>query len=122
MFEKQIQDGVFLRLMEERHAEEVFAVVDRERAYLREWLPWVDPARAAGDILRFIKDSLLQFASNKGFAAGIWCGGEFGGVIGTHKVDWQNRKSEIGYWIASKFQERGIITDACRAVAEHAFL
>ena len=32
-----------------------------------------------------------------------------------------NRKVEIGYWIAAKFQGKGIVTDACRALMEHAF-
>ena len=41
MFQRTIQDGVHLKLMEERHAPAIFAVVDRDRAYLREWLPWV---------------------------------------------------------------------------------
>jgi ribosomal-protein-serine acetyltransferase len=122
MFRRIIRDDLYLALLEERHAEDVFAVVDRERAYLRTWLPWVDPTRTADDILKFIRDSLQQFASNEGFAAGIWCGEEFAGVIGTHKVDWQNRKAEIGYWIASKFQGCGIVTEACRAVIDHAFL
>jgi ribosomal-protein-serine acetyltransferase len=122
MFRRIIRDDLYLALLEERHAEEVFAVVDRERAYLRKWLPWVDPTRTADDILKFIKDSLQQFASNEGFAAGIWSGEEFAGVIGTHKVDWQYRKAEMGYWIASKFQGRGIVTDAARAVIDHAFV
>jgi ribosomal-protein-serine acetyltransferase len=32
-----------------------------------------------------------------------------------------NRKVEIGYWLASKFQGRGIITAGCRALTHHAF-
>jgi ribosomal-protein-serine acetyltransferase len=121
MFRKSIRDEVYLTLFEERHAEEVFAVTDRERAYLREWLPWVDRNHAPEDTRKFIEGALQQFAKNEGFAAGIWCANEFVGGIGTHKVDWLNRKAEIGYWIASKFQGRGIVTDACRAVIEYGF-
>jgi ribosomal-protein-serine acetyltransferase len=121
MFQKAIQEGVYLKLLEERHAPEVFAVVDRERAYLREWLPWVDSSLEADATREFIKNALQQFAANEGFSAGIWQGKEVIGVIGTHKIDWLNRKVEIGYWIAARFQGRGIVTDACRAVLDHAF-
>ena len=121
MFRKNLQNGVYLQLLEDRHAEEVFAVVDRERQYLREWLPWVDDSTEVAHTATFIKNSLQQFANNEGFAGGIWCGGEFAGVVGTHKLDWLNRKIEIGYWIAPKFQGKGIVTDACRALIRHAF-
>ena|ERR1700675_3007674 len=121
MFQKQIRDGVYLKLMEERHAPEVFAVVDRERAYLREWLPWVDMTTEVEHTLNFIKTSLQQFAGNDGFSAGIWSGDELIGGIGTHKIDWLYRRVEIGYWIAQKYQGLGIVTDACRAVIDHAF-
>jgi len=121
MFRRTIQEGVFLRLLEERHAPEIFAAVDRDRAYLREWLPWVDPTTDSAVTLKFIKTTLEQFARNEGLVAGIWCGDEFGGTIGTHKIDWLNRSVEIGYWIASKFQGRGIVTAACRALIGHAF-
>jgi ribosomal-protein-serine acetyltransferase len=121
MFQKQIQDGVYLKLLEERHADEVFAVVERERTYLREWLPWVDMTTEAEHTANFIRTSLEQFASNDGFSAGIWSGNEFIGGIGTHKIDWLYRRVEIGYWIAQGFQGRGIVTDASRAVIDHAF-
>ncbi len=121
MFRRDIRDGVCLRLLEERHAAAIFAVVDRERAYLRKWLPWVEEATGAADTLKFIKTALAQFASNEGLTAGIWCGSEYAGAIGTHKIDWLNRKVEIGYWIASKFQGQGIVTDACRLLTTHAF-
>jgi len=121
MFQKQIQDGVYVKLLEERHADELFAVVDRERTYLRQWLPWVDLTTEVEVTLNFIRTSLEQFAGNDGFAGGIWCGDELIGGIGTHRIDWLNRRVEIGYWIAQSFQGRGIVTDASRAVIHHAF-
>ena len=121
MFERQIQDGVFLRLLEDRHAPAAFAAVERDRAYLGKWLPWVDLTTEVEYTAGFIKSSLEQFAHNEGLSAGIWCGDQFIGGIGTHKIDWLNRKVEIGYWIASRFQGRGIITAACRTLIDHAF-
>lgn len=121
MFRLAIRDGIHLALLEERHAAELFDLVDRERGYLQRWLPWVATTTQVDDTLHFIKISLQQFAGNEGLAAGIWCGAHLAGVIGTHKIDWLNRKVEIGYWIASEFQGRGIITDACRSLIEHAF-
>jgi ribosomal-protein-serine acetyltransferase len=121
MFQKVIRDGVYLTLLEDRHAEDVFAVVDHERAHLREWLPWVDNTADAADTAEFIKKSLQQYAANEGFSAGIWSGDALIGTIGTHKIDWLNRRVEIGYWISAAFQGKGIVTDACRALIDHAF-
>jgi len=121
MFRAQLRDHVYLQLLEERHAAEVFSLVDQERDYLREWLPWVDATQTVDDTLSFIRSSLEQFASNRGFAAGIWSDGRFCGVVGTHKLDLLNRKGEIGYWLARSFQGQGIVTEACRAVVTHLF-
>ena len=119
MFRAQIRENVHLQLLEERHAAQVFSLVDQDRAYLREWLPWVDATQAIDDTLSFIRASLEQFASNKGFVAGIWSERKFCGVVGTHPLDLLNRKGEIGYWLGQSFQGKGIMTDACRAVVAH---
>jgi ribosomal-protein-serine acetyltransferase len=119
MFRAQLRENLYLKLLEERHAPEVFSLVDRDRDYLREWLPWVDATVTEDDSLSFIKSSLEQFASQKGFVAGIWWEGRFCGVVGTHKLDLLNRRGEIGYWLGRAFQGKGIMTDACRAVVTH---
>lgn len=121
MFRRELRNGVYLALLEDRQAAAIFAAVDRERAALRKWLPWVDATHSPEDTLRFIRTTLAQFASNEGLTAGIWRGKDYAGTIGTHKIDWLNRKVEIGYWLAAKFQGRGIITDACRLLTNHAF-
>ncbi len=119
MFRAQVRENVYLQLLEERHAAEVFSLVDKDRAYLREWLPWVDATETVDDTLSFIRSSLEQFASQKGFVAGIWSERHFCGVIGTHKLDLLNRNGEIGYWLGRGFQGQGIMTAACRAVVTH---
>ncbi len=122
MFAATLRPGVELRLLEERHAPALFARVDREREYLRQWMPWVDVTRTEEDILAFIRRMLDTFSSNQGFSAGIWVDGTIGGVITLHKVDWVNRKGEIGYWLGQEFQGQGIMTDATRAVTDHALV
>jgi ribosomal-protein-serine acetyltransferase len=122
MFSAILQPGVELRLVEERHAPAIFAAVDRERESLRRWLPWVDATRAEDDVLAFIRRSLEQFASNKGFAAAIWVDGCVAGSVGTHPIEWLHRKAEMGYWLAREFQGRGIATAAARAVTGHALV
>ncbi len=120
MFSAILSPGVELRLLEERHAPPLFALVDGERQYLRQWLSWVDSRSCEDDILGFIRGTLEQFSANKGFSAGIWADGSLAGVITLHKIDWMDRGAEIGYWLAREFQGRGIMTDGARAVTEHA--
>jgi len=119
MFRAQLRENLYLQLLEERHAPEVFSRIDKDRAYLREWLPWVDATETVDDTLSFIRSTLEQFSSNKGFVAGIWSDRKFCGVIGIHKLDLLNRNCEIGYWLGQKFRGQGIITEACRAVVTH---
>ena len=120
MFCAQVRPDLALQLLEERHAATVFALVNQDRDYLREWLPWVDATGTVEDTLTFIRSSLEQFGANNGFAAGIWSGHSFAGVVGTQKIDWLNRRVEIGYWLGQSFQGQGIVTEACRAVVTYA--
>jgi len=121
MFSAPIRPGFELRLLEERHAPALFAVIDRERDELREWLPWVDATRTEDDSLSFIRSALEQFASNSGVVAGIWGPEGIAGVAGMHKIDWLNRSVELGYWLSSPFRGNGLMTDACRGMISHAF-
>jgi ribosomal-protein-serine acetyltransferase len=122
MFRYIIDDDIELRLLEERHAEELFALTDQNREYLREWLPWVDDVTAVEDTKAFIRRSLDLFASNNGFQAGIWFQGRLAGVIGYHELDWTDRKTAIGYWLGAAFQGRGLMTRACQALVDYAFV
>ncbi len=111
---------IVLRLVEERDAPAIFDLTERNRAYLRRWLPWVDGTRSVEDTLGFVHRSLDQVRERRGFQACIEYRGTLVGVIGFVYIDELNRRGEIGYWIAEPFQGRGIMTRACRALVRFA--
>jgi ribosomal-protein-serine acetyltransferase len=99
----------------------VFATVERNRDYLREWLPWVDSTRSAQDIREFIARSEAKFTVSQAPDAGIWIGGAFGGSIGCHQIDWANRHTSIGYWIDRAQQRKGVMTCCSIAMLDYLF-
>jgi ribosomal-protein-serine acetyltransferase len=121
MFTYVINEKLELKLLETRHAEELFFITDESRESLRTWLPWVDHIKSKEDSLAFITSSMKQFGENDGFQAGIWFEGRLAGVIGLHKIDWTNHSTSIGYWLAESFTGRGLMTHSCRAVVNYCF-
>jgi ribosomal-protein-serine acetyltransferase len=120
-FSYKLNETAELQLLEERHAEELHALSQRNRAHLRAWLPWVDSNRTVEDHKNFIRCALKQFAENNGFQAGIWYQGRLAGVVGYHAIDGQNRNTTLGYWLGEEFQGEGLMSAACRALVNHAF-
>ncbi len=121
MFEYEVDKDTDLKLLEPCHAEMLFALVDANREYLRQWLPWLDENVAVSDSLDFIRATQKQLANNDGFVAGIWHRGELVGVVGHNRIGWEDRISYPGYWLGAQWQGRGIMTKACRALIDHAF-
>lgn len=114
-------DRTWLQLHDERCAAAYYAAIERDRPSLREWLPWLDEERSVEDARAYIRAVQAQDADHQGFHCAIWAGGEIAGSIGYHNLDWANRKVELGYWLGSAYQGRGIVTRACRALITYAF-
>jgi ribosomal-protein-serine acetyltransferase len=120
MFNLKVDRNIQLRLLEERHAEMLYLLTVRNRDHLRKWLSWVDRVISVQDTRNFIKLSLKQFEAWKGIQMGIWYNEELVGVIGC-EINMENRTATIGYWLAARFQGRGIMTRACKALIDYLF-
>jgi len=121
MFVLPVAPGIEIRLFEMKDAEELFAAVDSERAYLREWLPWVDYSRSPDDVRHFIERVRGQFDANQGPQSGLWVDGRISGAVGCHPIDWPNRHCSVGYWMKATLQGRGIMTRACTTLLDYLF-
>ena len=110
-------EGAEVRLLEPGDAEKVFELVDAERERLREWMPWVDATLGPADTREFIEHDR---AAEDLDALGIYLDGSYVGGIGL-RVDAMHRDAEIGYWIASAHEGRGLVTRACDELIDYAF-
>jgi ribosomal-protein-serine acetyltransferase len=121
MFLYPVDEEVSLMLLQKKDRFALHERVEECREYLSEWLPWAVEMKGPDDYLPFIEASLKQFAENRGFQTGILYRGELAGVIGFHEINWRSKNTSIGYWLAAKYQGRGIMTRACRALLDIAF-
>jgi len=97
----------------------VFTAIDNGRAYLGEWLPFVDKTNDVGFTLGFVESYLNSDRKDLTFA--IYVADEFAGLIGLKDTDSLNRKTEIGYWLTAQFQQRGIMTKSCFKLMDYCF-
>jgi ribosomal-protein-serine acetyltransferase len=117
----ELPSGASLRLFEESDADELFALTDRNRAHLGAWLPWVPATGSPEDSLGFIRMARRQVGDNDGLQLALVRDGAIVGVAGYHRIDWANRATSIGYWLSADAQGRGTMTEAVRALVDHAF-
>jgi ribosomal-protein-serine acetyltransferase len=120
-FLKSLGDGTDLRLLESKHAKDVFAVVDSNRAHLRQFLPWIDGNTTQTHSEEFIQSTLEQFKDFDGLTAGIWQDHQLAGLIGMHFIDWEHKDTEFGYWLSKSHTGKGLVTRAASALLDYIF-
>ena len=120
-FSIKIDGGIELKLLSEHDAAAMFHLINTNRIYLRQWLPWIDYTQSIEDERSFIHSTIVQYQENRSISCAIWYQGRIVGSLGYHPFDWVNRKVEIGYWLAEQFQGRGIMTKSCNALLAYAF-
>ena len=94
---------------------------------LRTCMPWAQTepslAQSEADCRRMqakflLREDLPMFMFERATSGGE---GDFVGGTGLHRIDWQLRRFEIGYWCRSGRQRRGFVTEAVRALTRFAF-
>lgn len=111
-------NSIELKKLAIENSEVLFELTDKNRNYLRQWLPWVDNTKTVSDSTKFIQDAL---DNKNAIHFGIWYEGNLVGVIGYHYIDKVNKKATIGYWLDESSQKKGIMTTACKLAIQYGF-
>lgn len=120
--EFRIDASTRLRELTGEDAGSLFALVDGNRDYLRQWLPWVDKQQGPHDSGQFIERAKNYNQAGVALTLGIEHQGDIVGVIGFHEFDDENRQTSMGFWISSSHQGKGIVSSSCARLIEYAFM
>jgi RimJ/RimL family protein N-acetyltransferase len=89
---------------------------------LRPWMPWAQNIPTIEESESGIRHSRLQFLERKDLRLLLVLKetGQIIGSSGLHRIDWQSRKFEIGYWVRTSFEKQGYVTEAVHAITNYA--
>jgi ribosomal-protein-serine acetyltransferase len=116
----QITEGAVLRPYLEADAAELTEVVAANREHLARRMPWA-VSYGYEDAVEYIASAIAKIEADAGFEGAVVLDGKIVGGAGCHRVDWLNRTTAIGYWLAADVQGRGLMTATVRALLDHAF-
>ncbi len=114
----RIDDDTTIRSLEPDDADELFELVERNRARLERWMDWAPATKGPQDVRRFIEAS--RASEHDVEANGLVVNGAIVGAAGM-SVNPRSDAGDIGYWIDERFEGRGSITAATRLFLDHGF-
>jgi len=94
---------------------------------LKPWMPWAQKAPTPDESESYCRRMVASWALRHDLPLFIiermntGEEGEVLGATGLHRINWDVRSFEIGYWRRSGFASRGVITESIRGVAGMAF-
>jgi ribosomal-protein-serine acetyltransferase len=116
-----IKEGLYLQTIQEKHADELFRLIDTNRIYLRKWMPWEKNQISREDALLFITESEKELKEKRSIQAGLFYKETLCGMVGLHQINWLNKNARMGYWLSESFQGRGLTTQAAQRLLDYCF-
>ncbi|WP_257610982.1 GNAT family N-acetyltransferase, partial [Oenococcus oeni] len=115
------QQMIKLVFPEEKQAEELFEIIETDRKALSEWMPWTKNVKSKKDEIEFINYAREKNAKYQLLELAIIAGNQPIGMIDLHSIDRDDRRAEVGYWMFSKYQGKGIMTESLKHLLSIAF-
>lgn len=91
-------------------------------AELKPWMPWAQSLPSVDESEIVIRQARSKYLERLDLMLLLFLKetGELVGSSGLHRIDWQARKFEIGYWAYTAFSGNGYITEAAEAITHFA--
>lgn len=117
----QLNDlDIHLVMPQSWQAVDLYQAIAHDRVSLGKWLPWAYQMKSAQDEASFIQTIQEKMIKDRMVVLTILVNGEPSGMIDLHNLV-KNKKGEIGYWLSSTYQGRGIVTNSVLKLCQYAF-
>src|SRR5688572_3035047 len=116
----RLHDQILLREFKPGDADAVFETVMRNYDHLKRFMHWITPDYSRRSAIEFIEQAQIAREERRSMGFGIFDGDEFIGSIGFVNFDWAAKTTEMGYWISTTHEGKGIVSAACKRLIRFA--
>ncbi|GAP03395.1 acetyltransferase [Fructobacillus pseudoficulneus] len=102
-------------------ADEIFAVIDGDRAHIGEFLTFVALSKTVDFTREYLVRQKELAEPGKALAFVIRKERKIIGTIEFHRLNTIDHRAEMGYWLASDYTRQGIMTAAVKAMCAYGF-
>jgi ribosomal-protein-serine acetyltransferase len=115
---------IVLTPVEPADGPELWEVLERSRATLQRWLPWVPYNTTLAASQRYAESCSADWDSGRALRFGIRDGlsGQLLGIVGLDNCVHVHRNCDLGYWLRDDACGRGIMTEAVGTCLKFAYL
>jgi len=117
----ELGDGIVMRTVRSGDAEAAFEVIERNYNHLRTFMEWAKPDYALQDAEEWVAKTTSRTRDDEPLNFVQFSGGQMIGTIGFSGFDIDAKVTEIGYWIDSAEQGKGIMSLATEKLLQIAF-
>ncbi len=115
LFTYHITNELTLASLQLDDADSLFSLIQKNKAHLGEWLPWVHQCQSVEAVKTFIQSTQTIYNEQKGLEAGIQLNEQ---LIGVFRLTINQQLGNIGYWIDEDAQGQGIVTTIVKSMTE----
>ena len=93
-------------------AQDLFSLIDSNRAFLRPWLGWLDSTVSTESSRRFIASCIAHAEAKTGFTFGLFLNDRLMGMMSLDaitKTSNSTYSAKMGYWIGQDYLGKGIV-------------
>jgi len=116
-----IDDTLSLRVLEPSDAEALYALIDRNREYLRPWFRWAPNVKDAGEVRQRLEQELHGYEKHGTAYCGVIAESKLVGLVYLCDHDLRNNRAEIGYWLDQNEQGKGYALRASKTMVDYCF-
>ncbi|MFB6465926.1 GNAT family N-acetyltransferase [Cytobacillus sp. Hz8] len=97
--------------------------ISYSRDELKKWMPWAQRIESIEQLEEGIRKAYAKYILREDIRLHIYRkeDDQFIGGTGLHRINWDVRQFEIGYWCDCRYQKNGYITEAVNSLTTFAF-